>query len=107
MLIVLIILIIFLLNIAILSRVNLLQENQEKGFIISSEIMGKLLRLKKIGVFTSYEFKDFVDKAVKQTENSNYEADKKILEVLKNIGLLSSNEYEQKLKLLDDIYKVN
>lgn len=81
MLIVLIILIIF--NIAIHSRVNLLQENQEKGFIISNEIMGKLLRLKKIGVFTSYEFKDFIDKAVKQIENSNYEADKKILEDLK------------------------
>ncbi|WP_427339645.1 hypothetical protein [Caloranaerobacter sp. DY30410] len=107
MLIVLIILIFFLLNIAILLRLNLLQEHLEKSLIISDEIMGKLLKLKKVGIFTSYEFEDLVDKAVKQMGNKNYEKDKKILEDLKNIGLLSFEKYEQKLKVLDYVYKVN
>ncbi|WP_276717652.1 hypothetical protein [Caloranaerobacter azorensis] len=40
-------------------------------------------------------------------ENKNYEKDKKMLEDLKNIGLLSLEEYEQKLKVLDYVYKVN
>lgn len=35
-------------------------------------------------------------------ENKNY-----VLEDLKNIGLLSLEEYEQKLKVLDYVYKVN
>ncbi|KPU27703.1 hypothetical protein TR13x_04060 [Caloranaerobacter sp. TR13] len=79
----------------------------EKSLIISNEIMGKLLRLRKVGILTSYELEYLVYKIIKQMGNKNYEKDKKILEDLKNMGLLSLEEYEQKLKVLEDIYKAN
>lgn len=93
-----------LLNIAILVRVNLILNNQEKAFYIPTDKLVKLMRLKRLGVLYDYELKYILDQLDKQVDQDNYEKDKEILLHLKEKGVLSSEEYKNKLRYLQYVY---